>query len=149
MPQSFDIGQFLTAHHIRPSYSRIRIFKYLFEKRSHPTADEIYGVLVPQLPTLSRTTVYNTLDLFAREGIVRVLTIEDNQKRYDADMAPHGHFRCRRCGRIYDFAVEWVRTAGLEDFEVLSGHVYYYGFCPACRKLRLEDRPERSAGDDQ
>lgn len=149
MPHSLDIGAYLPAHHIRPSYPRIRVFQYLIERRSHPTADEIYSALAPQMPTLSRTTVYNTLDLFVREKIVRPLSIEENQKRYDADMTPHGHFRCRRCGRVFDFAVETLRASGLEEFEVLSGDIYFYGFCPACRKLLPENRPQTGAGDDQ
>lgn len=149
MPRSFDFGAYLTAHHIRPSYPRIRVFQYIAEGRTHPTADEIYGALAPQMPTLSRTTVYNTLDLFVRENIVRPLSIEENQKRYDADMRPHGHFRCRQCGRVFDFAVETLRTSGLENFEVLSGNIYYYGFCPACRELLQGNRPQKSTGDDQ
>lgn len=149
MPRSFDFGAYLTAHHIRPSYPRIRIFQYIAEERTHPTADEIYSALSPQMSTLSRTTVYNTLDLFVRENIVQPLAIEGNQKRYDADMTPHGHFRCRQCGRIFDFAVETLRISGLEGFEVLSGNIYYYGFCPACRKLRQGNRPQQSTGDDQ
>lgn len=51
----------LQGHNIKPSVQRIAIMKYLMEHRTHPTVDEIYTALSPTIPTLSKTTVYNTL----------------------------------------------------------------------------------------
>jgi Fur family peroxide stress response transcriptional regulator len=44
--------------------------------------------------TLSKTTVYNSLKLFLKRGIVQELTIEEKEVRYDADTRPHAHFKC-------------------------------------------------------
>lgn len=87
---------------IRPSVQRIAIYKYIYEHKNHPTVDTIYTALNPSYPTLSRTTVYNTLHLFAENNLVQAIKIEDDELRYDANMAPHLHFKCLKCGKIYD-----------------------------------------------
>ena len=129
-----EISQYLSDHHIRPSFQRVRIFEYLAEFRSHPTIDEIYHALAAEIPTLSKTTVYNTLDLFIREHVAQPLSIEDNQMRYDADVSVHGHFMCSNCGRVYDFQVDEIRAQGLDHFDVESRNVFYKGICPLCRQ---------------
>ena len=60
--------QYLSVHGIKPSVQRIAIMEYLFKHHTHPTVDEIYTELLPQIPTLSKTTVYNTLKLFVQQG---------------------------------------------------------------------------------
>lgn len=131
-----DIGTYLTKHHIKPSYPRLRIMDYLMSMRTHPTADEIYNALVKEIPTLSRTTVYNTLNLFISADIARAVTIEDNETRYDADISDHGHFKCEACGAIYDFKLNCgdLGAEGLEHFRITEKHVYYKGICPKCHK---------------
>ena len=54
-----EIAQYLNDHSIKPSYQRVRILKYLVEKRNHPTVEMIHKELVSDIPTLSKTTVYN------------------------------------------------------------------------------------------
>ena len=51
----------LLDHNIKPSVQRIAIMQYLMEYPVHPSADDIYTALSPSMPTLSKTTVYNTL----------------------------------------------------------------------------------------
>ena len=55
-----DIGAYLKSHEIKPSFQRMRIFEYLITHRNHPTVEMIYKSLVKEIPTLSKTTVYNT-----------------------------------------------------------------------------------------
>ena len=95
-----NIGEYLKAHEIKPSYQRIKIFQYLVENKNHPTVDMIYKALCTEIPTLSKTTVYNTLNLFIEKKIVNVIVIEENETRYDSVMAVHGHFKCEKCGKI-------------------------------------------------
>ena len=86
---------------VRPSVQRIAVLSYIVNEKSHPTADDIYVALAPKYPSLSRTTVYNSLRTLAEAGIVRELEIESGIKHYDfARQAPHGHFVCRQCGHI-------------------------------------------------
>lgn len=132
-----SVKDYLVSNNIRPSYPRLKIFEYLDSNRNHPTVEEIYAALHEELPTLSKTTVYNTLKLFVAEGIARVITIEDGEARYDSDISVHGHFKCTSCGSIYDFAVDLPdkRVKGLENFEVSEREFYYFGRCSNCLQL--------------
>jgi Fe2+ or Zn2+ uptake regulation protein len=110
------------------------ILKYLVENQCHPTVDQIFSVMLKQIPTLSKATVYNTLNAFIEAKLVRVLNIEDNEMRYDIVMEDHGHFKCLSCGRIYNFAVkiDEVVSDELHDFHITEKNVYFGGVCPAC-----------------
>lgn len=129
-----SIGDYLKKHGIKPSYQRIKIFQYLVEKKNHPTVDMIYKALCTEIPTLSKTTVYNTLDLFIEKKIVNVIVIEENETRYDSIMAVHGHFKCEKCGRIFDVNIdEEIKTnKDLENFEIKEQHYYFKGICKDC-----------------
>ncbi len=129
-----NIVERLRNSNIKPSYARIKIMEYLMEHPVHPTVEEIYQNLVREIPTLSKTTVYNTLDLFIRHNLARVITIEENETRYDADTTNHGHFKCETCGALYDFTVDEdnLATRGLGDFVVTEKHVYFKGICKKC-----------------
>ena len=62
---------------------RIAIMDYLMVHRVHPTADEIYNALYPTMPTLSKTTIYNTMKLFTEQGAVKALVIDEKNVRFD------------------------------------------------------------------
>ena len=72
-----DVVKRLQNHNIKPSVQRIAIMNYLIEHRTHPTVDEIYTALSPSIPTLSKTTVYNTLKLLSEQGAAQTLTIDE------------------------------------------------------------------------
>ena len=97
-----QIAAKLEEKNIRPSVQRMAIYNFLAENPVHPTVDTIYTALSPQMPTLSRTTVYNTLRQFSECGLVQTITIEDGELRYDADTSNHLHFKCIKCGKIFD-----------------------------------------------
>jgi Fe2+ or Zn2+ uptake regulation protein len=129
-----DISTYLASKGIKPSYQRIRILEYLINYRTHPTVDEIYKNLVKEIPTLSKTTVYNTLNLFVDKNIVAPITIEENEIRFDADTSLHGHFKCEKCKKIYDFSIDLAKTYidGINNFIVNERHVYFKGICNEC-----------------
>ena len=84
---------------------RMDILKYLDKHRTHPTADDIYQELKKDSPSLSKTTVYNSLEILAKHKIVQVLTISGTEMRYDFKAEMHHHFLCDTCGRIIDINV--------------------------------------------
>jgi Fur family transcriptional regulator, peroxide stress response regulator len=132
-----NISEFLKKHDIRPSYQRMRIFEYVQSKRNHPTIDMIYSSLIQEIPSLSKTTIYNTLRLFVSAGIVKPVTIEDHEIRYDADTVPHIHFKCIKCGKIEDIYLnkDWNDLASMvpEGYVVNEEHLYLRGLCSDCR----------------
>ena len=124
----------LIAHNITPSRQRLLILKYLVENQCHPTVDQIFISLRPAIPSLSKATVYNTLNAFVEAKLVRPLTIEDKETLYDIVMENHGHFKCSACGGIINFAVDIDRFVAddLREFHITAKNVYFDGLCPAC-----------------
>lgn len=125
----------LMQYSIRPSVQRTAIMEYLMNHKTHPTVDEIYSALFPSIPTLSKTTVYNTLNLFLDKGAVRVLTLDEKNARYDADISQHAHFFCKSCGKVYDIHnldAQYYRVPALSGHKVSSLELSFHGLCNAC-----------------
>lgn len=131
-----DVGSFLKEHGIKPSYQRMQIYKFLLENKIHPTVDTIYKALCDEIPTLSKTTIYNTLNTFVEKGIVSVIVIEENETRYEANMTLHGHFKCNDCGNIYDIFLDTssLDLTQLANFDIKEKHIYFKGTCEHCLK---------------
>ncbi|MBE9468708.1 MAG: transcriptional repressor [Bacteroidetes bacterium] len=136
MEQTQNIGSFLINAGIRPSFQRIKIYEYLIIRKNHPTVEMIYKDLNSYIPTLSKTTVYNTLKLFVDKGITQIITIEDNETRYDPDISTHGHFKCTNCGKIFDFSFDNknLNIKQIENFEIKQTHLYIKGICENCKR---------------
>ncbi len=129
------VGHELTKNNIKPTVPRMRIYEYLVQHKNHPSVDTVYRDLVQEMPTLSRTTVYNTLHLFLEKGLVQPVLINENEVRYDADTSVHGHFMCNGCGKVYDIMFDRpdIPAPG-EGFITESTQIYYSGICPECRQ---------------
>ncbi len=134
-----NIGHYLKAKSIRPSLQRIRILEYLIKNRNHPTVEMIYNELLSEMPTLSKTTIYNTLKLFVENNVAIIINIEDNETRYDADTSIHGHFKCLECEGVFDFNVDvkMFQFMGLDGFTVSEHHIYLKGVCRVCKSKEL------------
>ncbi|OHD65313.1 MAG: hypothetical protein A2176_15370 [Spirochaetes bacterium RBG_13_51_14] len=136
-----NLKEILVKNEISPSYHRLKIYECLMNNRTHPTADMIYATIIAHIPTLSKTTVYNTLKIFAEKGLVASITIEDNEVRYDADVYFHGHFKCLTCGSLYDIDLSQLQLEKkLGANRKINGHlikesqVYVKGICKKCQK---------------
>lgn len=137
----------LKSKGIRLSHHRLKVLEYLANNFSHPTVEQIYIALHEESPTLSKTTVYNTLNLLVEVGLVRVINIEDNETRYDITTKNHGHFKCESCGKIYDFGIDLDSSPieELKSFKINYKDVYFKGICPSClsnidkTKLKTEE----------
>jgi Fe2+ or Zn2+ uptake regulation protein len=133
-PSFEDLEKELKIKNINLSYQRLKVLEYLTQNRCHPTVDQIFTDLQKNISTLSKTTVYNTLRILINAGLVRVITIEDNETRYDILVENHGHFKCESCETIYDFIVDIdsLASADLYNFKIYDKNVYFKGICPRC-----------------
>ncbi|MDR2813870.1 MAG: transcriptional repressor [Prevotellaceae bacterium] len=121
---------------VKPSLQRIAIMGYVMDNLVHPTADTVFSGLSASIPTLSKTTVYNTLKLLARQGAILELSIDDKNVRYDANIFRHAHFRCKRCGGVHDVPVGDFEALTLKyagDLTITESQLYYKGYCGKCR----------------
>lgn len=126
---------YLLNYGIKPSIQRMAIVEYMMEHRIHPTADEIYNALYIKVPTLSKTTVYNTLKLFTEQGAVLALVIDDKNVRFDIDTSVHAHFQCNYCNKIFDIPLkdyELLQVKQIGELVITESHLYYKGYCKTC-----------------
>lgn len=116
---------------IKASAQRLAVTSYLLTHRSHPTVDEIYTALLPANPTMSRTTVYNTLGRLVSGGAVTELDFGRGNSHYDSCIHPHAHFFCEQCGKIEDLAPDsWPQAP--EGRKVRQTYVTFKGLCVDC-----------------
>ncbi len=127
----------LTAHNIKPSTQRIAIMKFLMENRIHPTVDVIYSGLKDEMPTLSRTTVYNTVWLLAENNAILALDIDSKNVHFDYIERNHAHFYCRECGNIIDVELGDFSPINNDMVHIDSVNVYYKGLCNLCFKNKI------------
>ncbi len=126
-------AEFLRERGIQPSQQRIAIYEALASTKAHPSADAIHGALAPGMPTLSRTTVYSTLELLVERGLAQRLALTGSELRYDADVSPHLHFRCRACGSVSDLPGQAPSPPELPaGYLAERVQLYAEGLCPAC-----------------
>lgn len=119
---------------------RLEIIRVLLRDASHPGAMTILRKVREKVPKIGMSTIYYTLDMLKREGLIRELDFYDRNNRYDANVQDHINLICLRCGRIEDyteampFSSETIEE--LTGFRPLGMRFEYYGYCKECRRAR-------------
>lgn len=133
-----QIAQMMTERGIRPTAQRLAVYEYLFNHRTHPSADTVYEALVREYPTFSKTTVYNSLHALVEAGLLLELAMDTGERHYDADTTLHGHFHCRQCHQIADFSLDEKLVAQLmpPGYTVESNCIYFSGRCLQCSNTK-------------
>jgi Fur family transcriptional regulator, peroxide stress response regulator len=131
-----EIKNILSKNGVKPSLHRMKVLEYLMRMKNHPTVDTIYKNISDDIPTLSKTTVYNTLKTFQESGIVQAITIEDNEVKYDATIDKHAHFKCSRCGELFDLPIDTkvLHIKSVGGHLIKESQLYFKGICKSCQK---------------
>lgn len=127
---------------LRATPQRLAILRFLKGTKAHPSPEMVYRELKPQFPGLSLNTVYQTLHALESVGLLRRISMEENVYRFDADVSPHVHLICRRCGKVEDCDGDlnpWLMdlekaVAARSRWEILAEDACFYGYCPVCRR---------------
>ena len=88
---------------LKVTRQRLHIYLELLRSGDHPTAETLFFRLRPQMPQLSLDTVYRALSTFEQTGLIRRVNTVKSQARFEAQMKPHHHFVCNKCGTVIDF----------------------------------------------
>jgi len=124
---------------LKLTHQRTQIYRELASATDHPAAETLHSRLRIILPTLSLDTVYRTLTTFEKYNLVaRVQTVESHA-RFEADMEPHHHAICTRCGKITDFQWDIFEQCVLPEPIMAWGrinckHITFHGTCAKCAK---------------
>jgi Fe2+ or Zn2+ uptake regulation protein len=112
----------------------------LHELGNHPTADQVFERVSAAYPSISRATVYRTLNKLAENGSALKIPIADAADRFDHRADPHFHVLCTKCGHVSDVSLcvpeRLLAQAGEESgFKVDSVSLLFSGICPNCAQL--------------
>ena len=86
------VQSLLDAHGILPTPQRIEIAGIFLERPQHLSAEHVIDKLRSSGTTVSKATVYNTLNLFSERGLIKEVTVDPERKFYDSTTHPHHHF---------------------------------------------------------
>ena len=120
---------------LRATPQRLAILRLLEGNISHPSAEELYNSIKPDFPSLSLTTVYNTLDSLSDAGVIQEISIDSERRRFDPNPKPHNHFFCNKCRKVFDLDIYLLSLSlpqQVGDFWVEGASVYFYGQCSDC-----------------
>src|SRR5262245_2852571 len=108
-----DVVRRLESHGVMQTPQRIQIGQVLFARPQHLSAEHILATLQTMGARVSKATVYNTLNLFAQKGLVRIVTVDPTRLYYDSTTSEHHHFYDANTGELIDIPAEDVEVSRL------------------------------------
>lgn len=130
---------------VKLTHQRLEIFRELAATEEHPDAETIFRAVQQRMPTVSLDTVYRTLGMLHDLGLVTTLGPQRDGVRFDANLDPHHHYVCVRCGLVRDFVSEELNGLRLPDAlkklgSIVDAHVEVRGLCAECQKAAESNR---------
>ncbi|MGI0492037.1 Fur family transcriptional regulator [Alkalinema pantanalense CENA528] len=119
----------------------LQVFQNL-ERGKHLSAEDLFHLLKGQGEAISLSTVYRTLKMMARMGILRELELAEGHKHYELNQPhPHHHHHliCVRCNKTIEFKTESVLKTGMkvaqkEGYHLLDCQLTIHAVCPTCQR---------------
>jgi Fur family transcriptional regulator, iron response regulator len=103
----------LLAAGVNPTPQRLEIGSLLFPQPVHLSAEQILARLRDAGSTVSKATVYNTLNLFTEQGLLRAISVDPDRLVYDSNTAAHHHFYNQDTGELMDIEPGSVLLPGI------------------------------------
>jgi len=138
--QPRDIAGELSKQGYRMTPQRMMILSAIESSEDHISAEEIYAQIVAKYPNVNISTVYRTLELLERLGLVTKTDLGEGRVRYHpADKGHHHHLICRECGAIIDLdesLLTSLKSTLLREYRFNADlrHLAILGRCVNCRK---------------
>ena len=130
---------------VKMTHQRLEIFREVASSLEHPDAETVFRAVQARMPTVSLDTVYRTLWTLTDLGLITTLGPRHERVRFDANLLPHYHYICTRCGSARDFEcakLDMVRILeAAEGFgSVVAARVEVRGTCGECAKEEAGSR---------
>lgn len=129
----------LRARGYRMTPQRLAILHILHHAEKHLSPTEVFEQAKEELPRITETTIYRTLEFLALNGLARPAYMGSGHLVYEIARHEHHHLKCRNCG--HEIEVEHTLLEKLySELEAASGyrltdsHVTFFGLCPNCQK---------------
>jgi Fur family ferric uptake transcriptional regulator len=140
MKKTVDIISKMSEHGYRMTPQRMMVLDAIGNSEHHISADEIYAKVVTKYPHLNISTVYRTLELLHKLGLVTQTDLGGGRVRYHpADKGHHHHLVCQECGKVIDLdesVLDHLKLVLQRDykFEPDIRHMAFFGICGDCQK---------------
>jgi Fur family transcriptional regulator, peroxide stress response regulator len=128
----------LKGRGIKLTSQRLAVIDALVDDESHPSAGNILKKVRKKIPAISSSTVYYTLGLLKKEGLVKELEFYEMENRYESEMTDHIDLVCLQCGAITNLEMQIPISRG--NIENSTGFIpqrmrfEYYGLCSSCNQ---------------
>jgi Fur family ferric uptake transcriptional regulator len=139
---------FLERNGIRNTQARRAILEVMGQNPGHLSTEEVYRKVNERYPHIGLTTVYRTLNILSRIGVVGRFNFGEGKARYELIDGPNGpphhhHLVCSRCGSIHDYTdfveeeLELMHKteralSDRYDFRINKHILHFYGLCGEC-----------------
>lgn len=135
-------GAYLRSHNLKVTQTRSLIFKEIMSSPEvHPNAYELHYRLQEKGHRISLATIYRTLNILVKSGLVSEIDLGENHSHYEPDIAKtaHGHLICLSCGKVREFNHESIQSAiarigKAAAFQLDKYSIQVFGFCQKCTK---------------
>jgi len=107
------VRELLKSSGIAPTAQRVEIARFLFHRAQHLSAEQLLAGIDAAGGRVSKATVYNTLGLFVRHGLLREVLIDPERVFYDSNTARHHHLYNADTGELSDISTDDVAVQGL------------------------------------
>jgi len=132
---------FLRDHNLPATLQRLAIADVVLGTDRHLSAEEIAAELKTTGASAGTATVYRTLEVLVRSGLVVERDFGEGFKRYEASrgVPNHEHLICTMCGKVTEFRDERLERmttllAEAHDFSRQRHRLVIYGLCGSCRR---------------
>ncbi|MDX1606588.1 MAG: transcriptional repressor [Candidatus Competibacterales bacterium] len=100
---------------ILPTRQRLDIARVMLSRPQHLSADQLMALVNANGSSVSKATVYNTLSLFARKGVVREVVVDTGRTFYDSNVTPHHHLYHEDHGTLTDVYADCLKPSALPE----------------------------------
>lgn len=129
---------------------RLAIISYMAGVKGHPAMQDIYEGMQAEAPGIGMATVYRTIDLLQKLGVLRVLNLRKHPLRYELKRPGdhHHHLVCNACGQVMEFGSCNFQSIAEEiekvtRFKIEEHALEAYGYCPQCKPGSLNYSAEK------
>ena len=133
-----NIAELLRSNGYKITPQLLAVDDAIDHNMTHPNAESIYQQLQPQYPSMSLATVYKTMEIFAKIGVVKILQCGEDAHRYDYNTSQHAHIRCVKCNRVLDVDIDEGQLARQAEaqtgFSVSGVSLSFLGVCKDCQE---------------
>jgi Fur family ferric uptake transcriptional regulator len=156
--QAAGIQNSLKERGIRLTRQRRILLDLLDRTGRHLNAETLYQMAIEKDPKLNRVTVYRTLKLLKKGGLIDELDlmhVEGDQHYYESRLKQeHAHLICLRCGKVEEFFGEPLQKMRKQvesnlGFKIVTARTEKGGYCPDCQSQLAQEQAAAAPGERQ